>query len=384
MNDKNTQKLVYVMHVDHSFDMYRIALASAAREQGYEVIVLAPDTGNTEGIKESGFPYLNWTASRTGTNPLRELSSLYRLYRLYRRLRPALVHHRAFKPTIYGSIAARLAGVGCVVNALNGLGYMFSDERNGVVRSAIDLLIRFALRHPNSCTIFQNPDDQDLFVSRRLVPPSRTAYIRNGVDCEQFAFTPELDQDRPIVMLPTRLLWTKGVGEFVQAARLLQSKGGPEARFVLVGEPDKGNPDFVPEEQLRAWHQEGVIEWWGRRENMPSVLAETALVVLPSTYREGMPRIILEAAAVGRATITTDWPGCRDTVKHGETGLLIPPRDPGALAAAIYDLLWDSERRKRMGVAARQMVVDEFSIERMNSETLDVYRSLLEGQLVPA
>lgn len=374
---RDTKRLVYVVHVDHCFDMYRMALASAAREQGYEVVVLAPDTGSTKAIKEAGFTYLKWPVSRRGANPLQELHSLYRLFRLYQRLRPTLVHHRAIKPVLYGSIAARLSGVKCVVNALNGLGYMFADDRAALGRVSIDLLFKLALSHPNNQTIFQNPDDRDLFLQRRLVHPSQASYIRNGVDCKRFGFIPEVSRDRPIVMLATRLIWPKGIREFVRAARMLKRADGCNARFVLVGAPDEGNPDCVPEQQLRSWQRRGIVEWWGHREDMPAVLSQAAVVVLPSTYREGMPRIILEAAAVGRATITTDWPGCRETVKHGETGLLIKPRDAKALAAAIRSLVRNPERRRGMGAAARQMVVEEFSIDRVNKETLDVYVSLL-------
>jgi glycosyltransferase involved in cell wall biosynthesis len=254
---------------------------------------------------------------------------------------------------------------------------MFTGNgRAGSLRARIAMtLYRAAFRARPGRVIFQNADDMRLFTSNRIVRPDLAAVIRgSGVDLEQFPSQAE-PTGTPVVMLAARLLWDKGVGEFVEAARRLRARG-VLCRMVLVGTPDPSNPRQVPQEQVEAWAREGIVEWWGQRTDMPTVLALSTLVVLPS-YREGLPRVLIEAAASGRAMIAADAPGSREVVQHGVTGLLVPVRDAGALADAIGDLLTDAPLRTRLAVAARRLAVDEFAATSVNRRTLAIYREML-------
>jgi glycosyltransferase involved in cell wall biosynthesis len=292
---------------------------------------------------------------------------------LLRREKPDVVHNFTIKCVLYGSLACRFAGVRGNVNSVTGLGYVFTEGK-GARRWLRDLLIifyRFALR--NSRVIFQNPDDYDIFLENRLVMPEKATLIPgSGVDTERFIKSPEPD-GIPVVILPARLLWDKGVGEFVEAARLLRSKC-IKARFALVGDIDLDNPTSVTIEQLRDWEKEGVIEWWGWKDSMEQVYAEAHIVCLPS-YREGLPKTLVEAAACGRPIIAFDVPGCREIVRPDKNGLLVPVYDVPGLADAMEYLITNSDIRKSMGTAGREIVEDGFSAELIVSQTLGVYSS---------
>jgi glycosyltransferase involved in cell wall biosynthesis len=284
-----------------------------------------------------------------------------------------LVHHLRLKPVMYGSIAARLAGVPAVINLLTGLGHLFTGNspKARVLRNVVEQGCKVGFGHRNQRVIFQNPDDQDLFVSRRIADTQDCRLIRgSGVDISLFRPQPEVP-GTPIVVLPARMLWDKGIGEYVVAARLLRDKGAA-ARLVLVGGSDRGNPTAIPVEQLQQWNGSGVVEWWGHQTDMQSVFAKSHIVCLPS-YREGVPKALLEAAATGRTIVATDVPGCREVVRHGENGLLVPPHQPAPLAAALGYLIRDSAARLRMGRASRALAVSDFSLGRIISETLAVY-----------
>jgi glycosyltransferase involved in cell wall biosynthesis len=222
--------------------------------------------------------------------------------------------------------------------------------------------------------IFQNPDDREVFLESHLVDPGKVALIRgSGVDTQHFFPQPE-PSCAPLVILPARMLWDKGVGEFVAAARTLRAQG-IKARFALVGDSDDKNPASVHSSQLREWEKEGVIEWWGWKENMEQVYAQAAIVCLPSFYREGVPKVLIEAAACGRPIVTTDMPGCREVVRHGENGFLIPVRDAGTLAKALLDLIKSPSTRREMGITSRIIAEKEFSMELVISQTLAFYQS---------
>jgi glycosyltransferase involved in cell wall biosynthesis len=374
-------RVLFVVNADWFFLSHRLPLALAARDAGAEVIVAAADTGRAAEIESAGIRFLPLQLSRKGIGPLSEARTVAAIYRLYRAVRPDLVHHVTIKPVLYGSIAARVAGVGRVVNALSGLGYVFSgSSRNPLLRRAVEAAYRFALRHPGSRTIFQNLDDRRLFVSRGLVDPERTVLIRgSGVNCSRFSPLPEPAQ--PLVMLPARMLRDKGVEHFVEAARAVR-EAYPDARFVLVGPADRGNPTGVPEATLRGWAEEGVAEWWGEMSGMENVLPKASVVVLPSR-REGLPKVLLEAAACGRPIVTTDVPGCREVVVHGENGFLVPWAASAELARSIVTLLASSETRERFGAAGRTMVEREFAEEIVVSQTMSLYAELL-GDRWPA
>jgi glycosyltransferase involved in cell wall biosynthesis len=373
-----SSKLLFVVNDARFFLTHRLPIARAALAAGYEVHVATPADASAARIEQEGLRFHAIPISRHGRNPWRELQSLYQLYRLYRSLQPDLVHHVTSKPILYGGVAARIAKVGAVVNAISGLGYLFINQHLGTraLRWTVKHVYRLALGHTNTRGIFQNPDDRDLFVRDGLITTASTVIIKgSGVDLKLFAPTPDPDNHPPLVVLASRLLWDKGVGEFVEAARQLKAQG-LMARFALVGDLDPGNPASVPRPQLDAWINAGIVEWWGQRDDIPAVFAQAQVVCLPS-YREGLPKVLLEAAACGRPIVTTDMPGCREIVHAEENGLLVPVRDVPALAQALATLIADPALRARMGRRSREIAEHEFSVERVVAQTLDVYTELL-------
>lgn len=360
------------------FLSHRLPIALAARAEGYDVHIATPDHPRRIEIEERGFKFHPIPLTRSSATPHSELRSLRAFVRLYRRLRPDLVHHVTHKPSLYGSIAARLTGVPAVVNAISGLGYAFVAEgRLAEMRREIMLLgYRAAFAHPNCRAIFQNPEDAALFLKHGVMSPGQYILIPgSGVDLDDFKAMPEA-RGHPVIMLAARMLWDKGIADFVAAVRILRTQRS-EFRAVLVGAPDPGNPRCIPVEQLRAWEREGVAEWWGHRTDMAQVLASSSVVILPSVYREGVPKVLLEAAASGRAIIATDVPGCRFVVRPGENGLLVPPRDPPGLAQALQALLDDPGLRARMGARSRAIAEAEFGVARVVDATLALYNTLL-------
>ncbi|HEB64931.1 MAG TPA: glycosyltransferase family 1 protein [Chloroflexi bacterium] len=304
--------------------------------------------------------------------------------RLYRRERPAIVHHHTIKPVLYGTIAARLAGVPAVVNAVTGRGYVFrgEDARARGLRLLVKPVYRFALRRRGVGVIFENQGDRTYFVEQGLVDAGRTWLVESvGVDPQRFRPQPE-PEGTPVVLLAARMLWDKGVGVLAEAARILKSQGVP-VRVVLVGLPDPGNPASIPEEQLRAWEAEDLLEWWKWRDDMEAVFARSHIVTLPS-FSEGVPTVLLEAAACARPLVASDIPGCRAVITPGENGLLVPVRDAQALADALVRLLRSPALRRKMGRAARQSVLRKFTHQQVNAATIAVYEHLLSERDAPS
>lgn len=368
-------RLLFAVNDSAFFVSHRLPVALAALRAGLEVHLTALDTGAVDVIRHHGIVYHPLPLDRTGTNLLRDAHSFIHLWRLVGQLRPTIIHLITIKPVIYGSLIARWRRVPALVCTISGLGLVFGEENEGrrTLRALVHRLYRVALAHPRARVIFQNPDDLAYFLDVGLLAPERAVLIRgSGVDMSVFAPRPE-PLEPPVVILPARLLWAKGVGDFVEAARRLRA-AGVEARFVLAGLPVIHHRAGVPQATIEAWAREGTIEWWGYRTDMPEVYAQSHIVCLPSYYREGVPRALIEAAACGRAIVTTDMPGCREVVRHGENGLLVPPRDPEALAAALREVIDDPTRRAAMGRAGRDRAVREFSIGRVVEQTMGVYR----------
>ena len=363
-------KLLFVVTEDWYFVSHRLPLAVAAQAAGFEVAVATRVGVHGETIRAAGIRLIPFVLSRRGGNPFAEVLSLWRLYR---REHPDLVHHVALKPVMFGALAAWLARVPAQVNAVAGLGWLFTSSSGVVrlVRPVVRWMLGRLLNRPHSLTIVQNPEDRSL-LERSGVSASRLRLIRGaGVDLQ--IFYPVIPSVEPVcIVLVARMLWDKGVGEFVEAARRL-TEAGVNARFVLVGDPDPANPASVPESTLRNWHGQHGVEWWGRREDMPAVLQAAHIACLPS-YREGLPKSLLEAAACGLPIVTTDAPGCREVVRDRVNGLLVPVRDAVALAAALKKLIDDVELRRSMGEQSRLRAEAEFGLETVIAQTLAVYR----------
>lgn len=316
---------------------------------------------------------------RRSLNPLREAFLLLHLIRLFKLENPTIVHSFTIKCAIYGSLAARLAGVPARVNAVAGMGYVFTSNalKARLLRPVVRILLKLALGGRNARLILQNPDDVALFRQAGLVDPEHVRLIPgSGVDCVRFSPAPQqIVQGRVRVVLPARLLWDKGLAEYMEAARLLRSRGVP-VDLLLAGTPDPGNPAAVPEPAVREWVSEGLVQWLGHVDDMPALFRSVQIVALPS-YREGLPKGLIEAGASGCALVTTDVPGCREVVTHEVNGLLVPVKDGVALADAIERLVRDPALRQALGVAAREKAVTEFDERIVIARTLDVYAELM-------
>ena len=365
-------KLLFVVTEDWYFVSHRLPLAVAAQEAGFDVAVATRARHQADAIRNAGIRLIRFELLRRGGNPLAEVMALWRLYRLEQ---PDLVHHVALKPVMLGALAVWLARVPAQVNAVAGLGWLFTSSGRIVrlIRPMLRWMLARLLNQPHSLTIVQNPEDMSL-LERWGVPAARLRLIRGaGVNIQHFHPMPPPPEPVCIVLV-ARMLWDKGVGEFVEAARRL-TVAGVKARFVLVGDPDPANPASVSESTLRAWDGQQGVEWWGRREDMPAVLQAAHIACLPS-YREGLPKSLLEAAACGLPIVTTDAPGCREVVQDGVNGLLVPVRDAVALAAALERLIGDAALRRGMGVQSRLLAETEFGLENVIAQTLAVYREV--------
>jgi glycosyltransferase involved in cell wall biosynthesis len=374
-------KAVLFANTDWYLYNFRRALAMALREAGYDVLLISPPGPYGDKLRALGLRWEPLPMERRSLNPLREMVLLWHLIRLLRRERPMLMHGFTIKCAVYGSLAARLAGVSARVNAVAGMGYVFtsSQTKARLLRPVVRGLLRLALGGRDARLILQNADDVELFRQAGLVDPAHIRLIRgSGVNCRQFAGVARTasGDGRLRVLLASRLLWDKGVAEFVAAIRQLRSQGCA-IRALLAGTPDPGNPAAVPESTIRGWVDEDLVTWLGHVDDMVSLLGSVDVMVLPS-YREGLPRTLVEAAACGLPLITTDVPGCREVVSDGVDGLLVPMGDSEALARAIRRLQDNPGFAHQLGDAARLKARAQFDERIVIERTMDVYAELCD------
>ena len=377
-------KVVLFANTDWYLYNFRRSLALALRKAGHDVLLISPPGPYGTKLEALGLRWLAAPMDRRSLNPLREAALLIWLRRLLLAEKADLVHGFTIKCAVYGSLAARMAGVKARVNAVAGMGYVFTsaDLKARMLRPVVRALMRGSLDGQNARLILQNPDDMELFRQAGLVRPEHMRLIPgSGVDCERFAPLELPAESRPAhggrlrVVLSARLLWDKGLAEFVEAARLLHAEGRA-IDFLLAGDPDPGNPAAVPEATVRGWVTEGLLEWLGHIDDMPALFRSVDVVVLPS-YREGLPKGLIEAAACALPLVTTDVPGCREVVNDGVDGLLVPVKNAKALAHAIARLHDDPDLRTRLGAAARAKALAEFDESVVIERTMAVYTELL-------
>ncbi|MFT5463612.1 MAG: glycosyltransferase involved in cell wall biosynthesis [Planctomycetota bacterium] len=373
-------KVLFLVTDDWYFLSHRVALARAARDAGCQVVVATRDGGKLADIEAEGFEVRELCFSRRVGDQVRNLALLRRLTRLYREVKPDLVHHVSFLPIFYGTLAARRAGVPSIVNAVTGLGHAFVDGgvRRRLLRWSVERAYARVLRGPGVRVLVQNKEDRDHLVSRGLAEADDITLVPgSGVNTDRFRQRPEaLDGAAPLIVHASRMLWSKGVGDTVKAVESLRQEGMP-LRLVLAGRTHPDNPRSISESKLGEWSAQGIAQWIGETEDMPGLLERASILTLPSVYREGVPMVLLEAAAAGRPIVTTDVPGCRDAVVDGENGYLVPPSNPEAIAEALGKLLRDPELRRRMGERGRRRVIERFSEEIVIRRTLGVYRELV-------
>jgi glycosyltransferase involved in cell wall biosynthesis len=370
-------KLLYLVSEDWYFVSHRLSLAFTAKEAGFDVSVATRVTHHGDDIRDAGLNLIPISLARSSLNPLHEARTISELSAVFAREKPDVVHNVALKPVIYGAWTARRAGGAAIVNALMGLGWVFSSDspKARALRPFVRYALRRALSAPGTRTIVQNADDAKLLADQQLAPRDSIRLIRgSGINPAEYA-TEDATVGVPLVVLPARLLIAKGVREFIAAAALLKAEG-VKARFALVGEPDTDNPAAVPREELLDAVLAGNVEHWGWREDMAQVFSEASLVCLPS-YREGLPKALIEAAASARAIVATDVPGCREIVRPGENGWLVPPRDVTALTTALRQAIAQPGLCAEYGQRGRHMAEREFPLETVIKETLSVYGELV-------
>lgn len=374
-------KLLYLITEDWFFCSHFIERALAAKAAGHDVIVVTRLGAKRRVILDAGLGLVHLPMARSSLNPFAAAWSLSRLWQIYRRERPDLVHHIAMKPIFLGTIAALLVGVPIVVNAPVGMGFVYTSQGllAKLLRPLFWVLLHTLLNPRRSKVILENTDDRAALTSHHYVREQDICLIRGaGVDTERFMPSKEI-HNQIIVMLAARLLWDKGVGEFVAAASMLRASN-PQVRFVLVGSSDVQNPANIPQAQIDRWLQQGDVEWWGYQEDMASIWPQAAIACLPS-YREGLPKSLIEALATGLPCVTTDVPGCREVVTHNFNGLLVPVRTVQPLAQALQLLIDNAALRQEMGHKGRQRALAEFSTGQVIRETLSVYESLFDQML---
>jgi glycosyltransferase involved in cell wall biosynthesis len=370
------KKIVFVVNNLDFFVSHRLPIGLALIKQGHAVHLIGPADCPVV-LLDYGFSFHTLSISRRGMNPYAEFSAILTLHRLFKQIQPDLVHLVTIKPYLYGGIAARLAGVPAVVSAVAGLGTVFIDQsvKGCISRSILWFLYSFAFGHKNQRVIFQNPHDSSLLTDWIGLTNSKQVLIRgSGVALSRYQVVDE-PVGTPIVSLVARLLVDKGVGEFVEASQVLKSRN-IAVRMCLVGDVDEGNRTSVTQTQLDDWVKRGLVEAWGYRKDIDQVYALSNIACLPS-YREGLPKSLIEAAACGRAVVTTDVPGCRDAIEADKTGVLVPVRDAVTLADAIQNLIETPDKRKTMGQAGRELAEQEFAIEKVVDAHLKIYDDLL-------
>ena len=369
--------IVFLVTEDWYFWSHRLPVARAARAAGARVIIATRVEKLGAEIEREGFELVALPWRRRSHNPWSELRAFLAIIALYRRERPDIVHHVAIKPVVYGGMAARLAGARIQVNAIAGLGYVETSRqpRARVLRGVFNSVLRFAWSGTGVHVIVQNPDDRAALSRTGLVPAAHVHMIRgSGVDVERFVSSPEPPAPPVRAIYGGRLLWSKGIRELVDAALVLRARRVP-VEVVLVGDPDVENPESIPADAVKSWVHDGLVKHEPWADDMTSVWRGAHIAVLPS-YREGLPKALLEAAACGRPLVATEVPGCREIARDGVNALLVPPRDAGALADAIAKLALDAPLRARLGAAGREIVVNEYAESIVVKETLALYRSL--------
>ena len=373
--------LILVSHVSF-FISHRLELAITAKNMGYKVKVAFGELdADTKFLNDIEIESIHVPIQRGGTNIIKDIRSMYSLWNLFRKVRPEIVHLVTIKPYLYGGIMARLSNVPCVVSAVSGLGSLFIHKN--FINRFLSLLIRpiykLAFNHFNKIAIFQNQEDAKVLMKWGVLKSKKVRLIRgSGVKIEEFTELKELDQT-PVVCFAARLINDKGVHDFVSAARLL-SKRGVKAKFYLAGDLDIKNPSGLNTQELEKLKEDKNIEVLGHQKNIANLYAKSNIVCLPS-YREGLPKALMEAAAASRAVVTTDVPGCRDAIIPNKTGLLSPVKNPEKLADALQWLIEHPKERVAMGRAGRQLAETEFQIEKIIKKHLDIYKELISNKI---
>ena len=367
------KRVLFVITEDWAFISHRLHLANAALEQGYEVGVVTHVTSYRHILEESGLRVFNWRLERRSLNPFSEIFSIFQLWRVTLSFDPDIVHAVALKPVIYSGMAMKFSKRTKFFAALGGVGFIFTSKnlKATFLKPIVKLCLRFVLAGPKCTLILQNIDNVEAIVSLSIVDEKRIKLIKGaGVEIEKFQPS-QIPNGVPMVILPARMLWDKGVAEFVRVAGRIKRRG-IKARFVLVGDADSHNPASITQTQVDQWVQKGAVEHWSRRDDMVQIYQQASIVCLPS-YNEGLPKVLLEAASCARPTVAFNVPGCREIVRDGLNGFLVSFGDETALEKAIINLINNRSLCAKMGATGRKIVEQEFSDNIINTQTLAIW-----------
>lgn len=370
-------KLFIIVNVDWFFLSHRLPVALAAREAGWDVTIVTADTGKLKDIKTTGLKVVNLPMSRSGKNILQELRAFFFLYKLYRHAKPDVVHHVGIKTILWGTLAAKLASVLGVVNAISGLGGFYAKENDSIMAKLLPLVLRFAHHRDNLLVIFQNQEDKRLYIENGFINESQARFIKgSGIDLNEFCYTLEPLEGKIIVLMTCRIIREKGVFVLTEAAEILKKEFEEKLEFWIVGALDD-HPDAISQEEMDDVCDDHYVKWLGRREDIKELLQRCHIFVFPSYYMEGLPKSLIEACAIGRPIVTTDNIGCRDVVIDGVNGYLVPVKDANTLAEKLKVLIDNPILRDRMGKAAREKAENEFSVDDVIKKHLDIYQELV-------
>lgn len=367
-----------VANVDWFFISHRLCIAQEAVKQGWQVIVAAENTGRASEIESEGIRFVDFPFSRSGTNPIEELKTLKNFYKLYKDLQPDVVHHITLKPVIYGSVVAKLLRIKGVLNAVSGLGYNFTEGRFGIVPRIMIKKMRFGFARKNVSIIFQNKEDYQELKDLKVLDFTNTIVFIKGSGVNLDIFKPQevLNRSKIKILLPTRMLWDKGVKEVKEASDILKEKYSEKITFVLSGLADEENKAGVPSSYLNDWQDGDYVQWIGYQKNMVAIYQDADIVLLPS-YREGMPKTLIEACAMGKPIITTDAIGCKECVDEGVNGFKVPVKSSEELAQGIIKMIENDSMREEMGKQSRLKAIKEFDQKQVIAKHLELYKELI-------
>lgn len=372
------KKLFIVVNVDWFFLSHRLPIALEAKNRGLEVTIVTANTGKKDIIESYGLNFIDFPFQRSGSNVIHETKCVFALTKLYKKYNPDIIHHVTLKASILGSLAAKVVGAKNIINAISGLGYNFTQDRNGILQRFLKFLIKIAFKSKSFYFILQNPDDVLMIKSLKLVSDDKIILIKgSGVDLNKFSFQNVRLNEKVRFLFPARILQDKGVIEYIKAAERVKNSLLDKAEFILAGDCDKNNLAVISEEKLLSIIDNNYIKWIGHQSNMFSIFKDSDIVVLPS-YREGLPKALIEAAAVGRPIITTDVPGCKECVIDGYNGFIVPAKNIEKLADSFLKLYNNYELRLQFGTNSRKLAEKDFSLSMVIDKTMNVYNSILK------
>jgi len=379
--DYSHKKILIFVNSDWFFLMHIYSIINALKDKGFKIYVLTDDTGKKQKIINKGFHFIHIDIDRKGANLLTELKTIFKIFKVYKKIKPDIVHQITIKPIIYGSIISKFLNIK-TINTVCGLGYSFINPLNDLKGFIAFVGYRFALSYKKSFYFFENKNDRDFFVDRKIILPNIRNKVINGVGANLEKYFPiEKDisnKQKVVVVMASRMLWEKGVKEYVEASKILYSKYKENIEFHIYGKIDEGNPGSIPQNYLESIEVKDYIKWFGFENDMISVFKKSDVIVLPSFYGEGCPMVLMEACAMGLPIVTTNSVGCRECVDEGFNGFQVPIKSANSLANALEKLILDQELRIKMGKASRVKAIRDFDQKNIIEQYLAVYSKMLD------